>query len=169
MTNGDSSVNMMPQLVFDLSAITLDMRLFSMLQNQKQAAANDAGVTSPLSTIDILERLANAVERLVDRFDQLSVLRPGDISQRSGRPTLAQVGHSIKQCSELSGISESTIRRSIKDGTLIAHTVGSGRMRPTYRIWRTDFEAYLEASRPTAHGPLRVASTTVRTKSRHFD
>jgi excisionase family DNA binding protein len=138
-----------------------------------QMRRNGEDVTDRLSgfsELPLLERLVIAAES-IDR--KLNELLAAPMSAAFQKPTksssILNDSFSINQCVELSGISESTIRRSIRDGSLVAHTIGSGKKRPTYRIWRADLEAYLEAGRSVVLGPLRVATTTVRKKSRHFD
>jgi hypothetical protein len=75
----------------------------------------------------------------------------------------------LRQCITLSGHSETTLRRAIRDGRLKAHTIGRGRKRPTYGIVRGDLAAYIEASRVELPDPPRVPTIGVRAKSRHFD
>lgn len=75
----------------------------------------------------------------------------------------------LSRCVIVSGHSESSLRRAIKDGRLKAHTVGRGRKRPTYRIYRCDLEAFIEASRFRPSDPPRVPTIGVKKKSRHFD
>lgn len=75
----------------------------------------------------------------------------------------------LRRCVTVSGHSESTLRRAIKDGRLKAHTIGRGRKRPTYGIYRCDLEAFIEASRVQPPDSPRIPTIGVRNKSRHFD
>ena len=74
----------------------------------------------------------------------------------------------LAQCVRVSGHSESTLRRAIRDCRLKAHTIGRGRKRPTYGIIRSDLEAYIEASRVQLPDSPSIPIIGVRKKSRHF-
>jgi hypothetical protein len=88
---------------------------------------------------------------------------------RPARPGAGQSGLlRLGECVTLSGHSERSLRRAIKDGRLKAHTIGRGRKRPTYGIYRTDLEGFIEASRVQPSDPPRVPTIGVRRKSRHF-
>jgi hypothetical protein len=89
--------------------------------------------------------------------------------QRRAPPSADQSGLlRLRECVSVSGHSESTLRRAIKDGRLRAHTIGRGRQRPTYGIYWTDLEGFIEASRVQPADPPQVPTIGVRRKSRHF-
>jgi excisionase family DNA binding protein len=96
----------------------------------------------------------------------------GPDPQRPGRRPPPSTGQSgllrLRECAAVLGHSESSLRRAIKDGRLRAHTIGRGRKRPTYGIYRADLEGFIEASRVQPPDPPRVPTIGVRRKSRHF-
>lgn len=113
----------------------------------------------------------------LEKFNWRGVPPHGDVgptasSSRSGslHGCLSQPGLlRLRQCVALSGHSESTLRRAIRDGRLKAHTIGRGRKRPTYGILGSDLQAYLEATRLQFPDLPSVPTTKVTKKSRHFD
>jgi len=89
--------------------------------------------------------------------------------QRPPRPSAGQSGLlRLRECITVSGHSERSLRRAIKDGRLKARTIGRGRKRPTYGIYRTDLDGFIEASRVQPPDPPQIPTTGVRRKSRHF-
>jgi excisionase family DNA binding protein len=113
---------------------------------------------------DSIERLLVIAEQLLSRLERFSST-PLDERQAEFAGRML----TIKQFAKKSGISETTLRRSIRDGSLTAHVLGKGKKRPSYRIRPEDFEAYLAAGRTSEVTPLRVPTISVRKKSRHFD
>ena len=71
---------------------------------------------------------------------------------------------SIKQAASLAGISETSIRRAIRRGQLKACNVGGSSRRPTWRIKRTDLQAFLETDAARSSPPKPRG----KYRSRHF-
>lgn len=74
---------------------------------------------------------------------------------------------SIAEVSRLTSLSTKTVRRAIRKGALRATAVASDARRPTWRIARTDLDAFMKTNAvgtpvPTAKNP------NGKYKSRHF-
>jgi len=75
---------------------------------------------------------------------------------------------SIAQAARITGLSTKTIRRAIRKGDLRATPTVPNARRPTWRIARTDLDAFMNAN--AVASPVATASqkSNGKYKSRHF-
>lgn len=75
---------------------------------------------------------------------------------------------SVKQAATITGLSETTIRRAIRSGTLKAFNPTGSIRRPTWRIRREDLVAFMEQNRAEGKAPSPPVVLRRRVKSRYF-
>jgi excisionase family DNA binding protein len=75
---------------------------------------------------------------------------------------------SVKQAAAVAGLSETTIRRAVRSGTLKAFNPTGSARRPTWRIRREDLVAFMEQNRAEGQAPSPPVLLRRRVKSRYF-
>lgn len=124
-----------------------------------------------------LDRIATALEQLVHHVEPLARIADilsdqsdpvSPLPNRTGQSAGADEWLSIAAAAQVAQVSEKTIRRAVLRGRLNASNVGGSTRRPTWRIQRTDLDAFLKANVAGNGLPATPQKFKGRYKSRHF-
>jgi hypothetical protein len=113
---------------------------------------------------DDAARLDILLTSMNQKLDQILAAHPPNEAPSSDAACV-----SLKAVGRMTSLSYTSLIRAIKDGRLLAHNIGRGRSRPTYRVRLADLQKFIEASRVHPPDSPTMPTTTVRKKSRHFD